>query len=81
MNADKLVQMANQIASFFAAEPQRETALDGVATHLRKFWDPRMRRELLARFDRDGALGMHELVAEAIRAHRQRLEPKDRAAT
>jgi formate dehydrogenase subunit delta len=39
--------MANQIAAFFAAYPEAE-GVAGVEEHLLKFWDPLMRRELLA---------------------------------
>jgi formate dehydrogenase subunit delta len=42
---DKLVYMANQIASFFATQPEAEAA-QGVASHINKFWEPRMRRQL-----------------------------------
>lgn len=42
----KLVYMANQIATFFEAMPPDEAAT-GVADHLNKFWEPRMRRQLL----------------------------------
>jgi formate dehydrogenase subunit delta len=45
---DRLVQMVNDIAGFFAAEPDHEAAIDGIENHLRKFWDPRMRRKLIA---------------------------------
>ncbi|WP_428309964.1 formate dehydrogenase subunit delta [Hydrocarboniphaga sp.] len=45
---DHLVQMVNDIASFFAAEPDQEAAIAGIENHLRKFWDPRMRRKLIA---------------------------------
>ncbi|MBW4022202.1 MAG: formate dehydrogenase subunit delta [Proteobacteria bacterium] len=41
----KLVTMANQIARFFASQPSDE-AVSGVETHIRKFWDPRMRAKL-----------------------------------
>ena len=41
-----LVRMINQIADFFDAYPEQE-AVSGVTEHLRKFWDPAMRRELL----------------------------------
>lgn len=75
MDADKLVTMANQIASFFASEPDRELAVEGTAGHIKKFWEPRMRRELLARFDASGADGMHELVAAALQQRRAELEP------
>ena len=75
MNTDKLVSMANQIASFFATEPDRELAIEGTAGHIKKFWEPRMRRELLQRFDSIGDDGMHELVVAALQQKRDELEP------
>jgi formate dehydrogenase subunit delta len=75
MDADKLISMANQIASFFATEPDRVAAVEGTAGHIKKFWEPRMRRELLSRFDHQGGEGMHELVVAALRDKRQDLEP------
>jgi formate dehydrogenase subunit delta len=75
MDGKKLVKMANEIAAFFAAEPARAAAVEGVAGHLKRFWEPRMRRELLALLDAGGAHGMHELVVEALRTQRGRLEP------
>ncbi|XQU69915.1 hypothetical protein OJJOAM_002646 [Cupriavidus sp. H18C1] len=47
MNLDNLVKMANQIGTFFAAMPDRDEALADIATHLRRFWAPPMRRALL----------------------------------
>lgn len=41
-----LVRMANQIAANFAHHP-REQAVEEVANHLRMFWPPLMRRELI----------------------------------
>jgi formate dehydrogenase subunit delta len=35
--------MANQIATFFLSQPQN-VRVDGVATHINKFWETRMRR-------------------------------------
>ena len=46
MSPDKLVHMANQIALFFASQP-REDPVEPVAGHLRDFWDPSMRAQLL----------------------------------
>jgi formate dehydrogenase subunit delta len=40
---EKLVYMANQIASFFASQPA--DAATGVAKHINDFWEPRMRRQ------------------------------------
>lgn len=77
MDAGKLVKMANDIAAFFAAEPERRTALEGIATHLKRFWDPRMRRAILAVLDAGGS-GLDEVVQDALREHRQMLEPAAR---
>ncbi len=80
MDGKKLVKMANEIASFFAAEPERKVAVDGVAGHIKRFWEPRMRVAIFAELDEGGGRGMHELVAEALRTHRGKLEPvADRA--
>ena len=75
MDGNKLVKMANEIAAFFAVEPVRQAAVDGVAGHIKRFWEPRMRRALLATFDAGGDHGMHELVVEALQTQRQKLEP------
>jgi formate dehydrogenase subunit delta len=68
-----LVHMANRIGEFFQAMPDREEALQGVATHIRKFWDPRMRRELLAYVDQEQGKGLSELVLSALHTHRSTL--------
>ncbi len=60
---EKLVYMANQIAAFFAGMPHEE-GVEGVAKHINDFWEPRMRRQLLAMLDAGGK-GLHELVIEA----------------
>ena len=41
MDVDNLIHMANRIGEFFQAMPDRAEAVDGVATHIRKFWEPR----------------------------------------
>lgn len=74
MDGKKLVKMANEIGAFFAAEPERRQALEGIAGHLKRFWEPRMRRELLALFDAGGE-GLSPPVREALAAHRRVLEP------
>lgn len=71
---DNLVRMANRIGDFFAAQPDREEALAGIAEHLRKFWAPRMRGDFLAALDA-GAPTLHPLVREAVAAHRAQLAP------
>ncbi len=70
MHIDSLVRMANQIGAFFEAMPDRDEALDGVAQHLTRFWEPRMRRELLAHLDGPVDARLKSIVAEAIGRHR-----------
>ncbi|MCA1970931.1 MAG: formate dehydrogenase subunit delta [Rhizobium sp.] len=62
---EKLVRMANQIATFFLSQPEA-VRIEGVANHINKFWEPRMRRELFEHIDRGGE-GLLPLVMEASR--------------
>jgi formate dehydrogenase subunit delta len=53
MPPEKLVMMANQISRFFAHRgPER--APEDIADHLRKFWEPRMRRQIIAHLEAGG---------------------------
>lgn len=72
---DNLIRMANQIGTFFESMPDREEALEGIATHLKNFWDPRMRREFLARVDGANPSDIADIVLAAVRAHRALIEP------
>ncbi len=65
MSVERLVQMANDIGHFFAAEPQRSDAIVGIAGHIQRFWDPRMRRQILAHLQAGGE-GLEELPREAV---------------
>ena len=70
MHREALIRMANQIGSFFETMPDRGEALEGIAQHLKKYWEPRMRRELLAQLDAGGAAELNATVAEALGRHR-----------
>jgi formate dehydrogenase subunit delta len=65
MKAELMVHNANQIALYFASFP-REEAIDGVLNHIQKFWERRMKDQLLAYIGQGGA-GLHELVLEAVK--------------
>ena len=65
MNLQRLVEMANDIGAFFAAEPDREEAVAGVLGHLQKFWDPRMRRAIGA-YLAEGGEGLKEPARSAV---------------
>ncbi|MBY6002783.1 formate dehydrogenase subunit delta [Salipiger bermudensis] len=64
MSPEKMVMMANQIATFFATQPGDDGA-SGVADHINDFWEPRMRAQLLDYVETGGA-GLHKLVIEAV---------------
>jgi formate dehydrogenase subunit delta len=64
MSPDKLAYMANQIGKFFAHEPH-DRAVASITDHLRMFWDPRMRRTIIAEYDTVKAK-LDTLVQEAV---------------
>ena len=70
MHIDNLVKMGNQIGDFFESMPDPVEAEEGIAIHIKKFWEPRMRRELLAHIDAGGNTGLHPAVLHAITSHR-----------
>ncbi len=65
MKIEYLVKMANEIGAFFASEPDAEVAVDAVAGHLRRFWDPRMRAQIVAHQAQGGA-GLSDLARRAV---------------
>ena len=60
----RLIYMANQIGKFFQSQGH-DQAVAGVAEHIRKFWDPRMRKAIFAHLDAGGA-GLDPNVLEAL---------------
>ena len=68
--------MANDIATFFDAEPDRAARLSGISGHIKRFWDPRMRLALFHHLDQDSGVGLKESVIEALTVSRDSLLPK-----
>ena len=64
MSSEKLVMMANQIGRFFVPQRGVDPAA-AIATHLRKFWDPRMRTAIVAHLEKGGE-GLDEPVRQAV---------------
>ena len=60
----KLVYMANQIGKFFVSQGE-DNAVTQIADHLMKFWDPRMRKKILAHLAEGGA-GLDPPVRKAV---------------
>ena len=63
---EKLVRMANQIGDFYAAMPEKEAA-QGVASHLRLHWTPKMIGEIIAAAE-TGRAGLNPTAAHAVDA-------------
>ena len=63
--AEVMVHNANQIALYFASYP-REEAVAGVLDHIKKFWEKRMRQQIIDYVAQGGA-GLHELAVEAVK--------------
>lgn len=76
MNIERLVTMANDIATYFASEPDHAAAVEGVRDHLTRFWDPVMRRQIKAHATAGGN-GLLPLAREAI----DRLTPPANASS
>ena len=65
MNVERLAEMVNDIANFFAAEPDHVVAVAGVAGHLKRYWEPRMRTQIIAHADAGGH-GLSDLAREGV---------------
>jgi formate dehydrogenase subunit delta len=64
MNVDRLVAMANDIASFFASEPE-SAAAEAVAQHLTRYWERRMKRQIIEH-QRAGGSGLTAIAAAGV---------------
>jgi formate dehydrogenase subunit delta len=60
-----LVTMANEITAFFGPISDRAEAAKSVAAHLRLYWDPRMRKQIVDYVMRGGE-GLFPIARAAI---------------
>lgn len=65
MKIDPLIKMANEMAAFFETEGGPEHGAELMATHLRRYWEQRMRREIIAHYQRGGG-GLSELSLKSV---------------
>lgn len=63
---EHLVKMANDIGAFFESEGVRDVAIAAIAAHIRRFWEPRMRRKIYAHLEAGGE-GLSDLARAAVR--------------
>jgi formate dehydrogenase subunit delta len=64
MDIEHLVTMVNEIGAFFDSEDKASAAAQ-VANHLRKFWDPRMRKQICEFAAADGH-GLSDVARRAV---------------
>lgn len=74
MNIHSLVTMANDIGNFFDSELGARDAPQGIATHISRYWDPRMRTQII----QHAATGGEGLSPSALAAVRTLPEPPAR---
>jgi formate dehydrogenase subunit delta len=66
MNTDLMIKMLNEISAFFAGEDDREQAARDIQNHVRRYWEPRMRAQLLEYFEQRQGAGLSELALKAV---------------
>lgn len=64
-NPDILIRMANDIGSFFVGATSPDEATQSVLNHIRRYWDPRMRAQIVKQYQA-GAPGFDDHVRAAI---------------
>jgi formate dehydrogenase subunit delta len=60
-----LVKMANEIDAFFGTGADPAERVAAVANHLQRFWDPRMRAQIIAH-EAAGGAGLKDHVRQAV---------------
>jgi formate dehydrogenase subunit delta len=66
MNIDLLIKMTNQITEFWEGEAGHDVAVKEVATHLRRYWEPRMRAQMITYYHERKGSGLNEIALEAV---------------
>jgi formate dehydrogenase subunit delta len=66
MNIDLLIKMANQITDFWEGEAGEEIAAKEVATHLRRYWEPRMRTQMITYYEERQGAGLNDVAKKAV---------------
>ena len=66
MNIQDLIKPANQSGDFFGAWPDPVQGREDVTNHPRRFWEPRMRRQIIEYVRAQGGAGLNSIVIEAI---------------
>jgi formate dehydrogenase subunit delta len=78
MDVHHLVDMANRIGDFFSSMPDRSEAKSGIALHIKKFWEPRMKQLLISSLDSEDTRELQSIVREAVIEHSAQIQPRTR---
>lgn len=74
MKPERLVDMANDIAAYFQAEPDHAAAVEGMVLHLQRFWEPGMRVRIVRHLREGHADALAPLAREAVGELARRLD-------
>ncbi len=66
MNIDLLIKMTNEIGAFFASTAPAPEAARAIATHLERFWEPRMRAQMIAYYHQRQGAGLTDLARAGV---------------
>jgi formate dehydrogenase subunit delta len=66
MNIDLLIKMTNEIGEFFAGTGDSDAAAAAVANHLKRYWEPRMRAQMLSYYEQRQGAGLSEVGKKAV---------------
>jgi formate dehydrogenase subunit delta len=81
MNTDLMIKMLNEIGAFFQGEPDKESAARAVKNHIRRYWEPRMRAQLLEYFEQRQGAGLSESALRAVQLLCEETRAAEPAAT
>lgn len=65
MGSEQLITMANEIAAFFESASDTAEPAQNVATHLHRYWDPRMRKQIVE-YAAKGGEGLVPIARAAV---------------
>jgi formate dehydrogenase subunit delta len=74
MNIDLLIKMANEIGGFFSGTTDPGQASADVATHLKRYWDPRMRKQIVAYYEERQGAGLTEVARGGVEILKKQAE-------
>jgi formate dehydrogenase subunit delta len=67
MNIEHLVSMANDIGEFFDSELGPQESPQGIALHISRYWEPRMRAAIIG-YAAEGGAGLSLSALAAVKS-------------